>query len=99
MLLSDVAIAISLVAICGWIYMFYRLKSVQQSGRENERDSESSMKAALEEYNRFLSQIKRNLDLLNTRVGIKLEVKPLNLEVVNRIGTAADQSEEIPDQK
>jgi len=99
MLLSDIAVAISLVAIGGWIYMFYRLKSVQQSGQVNERDNETNVRAALEEYNRFLSQIKRNLDLLNTRVGVKLEVKPLNLEIVNRIGTATDESRENHDQK
>lgn len=99
MLLSDIAVAISLVAIGGWVYMFYRLKSVQQSGQVNERDNETNVRAALEEYNRFLSQIKRNLDLLNTRVGIKLEVKPLNLEIVNRIGTADDKSRETHDQK
>jgi flagellar basal body-associated protein FliL len=99
MLLSDIAIAISVIAIAGWVYMFYKFKSLKQSGQESEKDSESTMKAALEEYNRFLSQIKRNLDLLNTRVGIKLEVKPLNLEVVNRIGNPPDHEAEKQEQK
>ncbi len=99
MLLSDIAIAISVVAIAGWVYMIFKLKSLRQSGQESEKDSESTMKAALEEYNRFLSQIKRNLDLLNTRVGIKLEVKPLNLEVVNRIGNPQDHEVEKQEQK
>jgi|GEM_PF-5390100 hypothetical protein len=99
MLLSDIAIAISVVAVGGWVYMFYKVKSLKQSGQESEKDSESNMKAALEEYNRFLSQIKRNLDLLNSRVGIKLEVKPLNLEIVNRIGTSQENDEEKPVQK
>jgi hypothetical protein len=99
MLLSDIAIAISVVAIAGWVYMIFKLKSLRQSGQESEKDSESTMKAALEEYNRFLSQIKRNLDLLNTRVGIKLEVKPLNLEVVNRIGNPQDHEIEKQEQK
>ena len=99
MLLSDIAIAISVVAVGGWVYMFYKFRSLRQSSRESEKDSESSMKAALEEYNRFLSQIKRNLDLLNTRVGIKLEVKPLNPEIVNRIGTAQENGTEKQGQK
>ncbi|WP_393970967.1 hypothetical protein OXIME_001213 [Oxyplasma meridianum] len=99
MLLSYIAIAISVVAVGGWVYMFYRFKSLKQAGMESEKDSESSMKAAFEEYNRFLSQIKRNLDLLNTRVGIKLEVKPLNMEIVNRIGTSQEPDAEKHEQK